>query len=177
MTFVKTASKAALVSLFLSGAVSAEPSISGAQMAFEPRAILDTVGELDAWLDIYSDLPQAEEPVREIALIEAGTEVLYEGQMTQLDDNVRGLYDATTATIYLVRPWFGDTARDRSVLLHEMAHHRQATAQHWYCPQAMEWGAYLLQEKYLNVLDQSGGFNWGWVLLASSCAVRDHHPD
>jgi hypothetical protein len=41
----------------------------------------------------------------------------------------------------------------------------------------MEWGAYLLQEEYLNALDQSGGFNWGWVLLASSCAVRDHHPD
>lgn len=177
MTTARTASQAALISLLLSGAGAAEPDITGAQLAFEPQAILNAVEELDAWLDIYSDLPQAKEPIGEIALIEAGAEVLYEGQMTQLDSTVHGLYDAETTTIYLVRPWFADTVRDRSVLLHEMVHHRQAAAQHWYCPQAMEWDAYRLQEDYLNMLDQTGGFNWGWVLLASSCAVRDHHPD
>ena len=54
---------------------------------------------------------------------------------------------------------------------------RQAAAHHWYCPQAMEWDAYLIQERYLNALGETGGFNWAWVLLASSCTARDHHPD
>lgn len=176
MDFTKTRTAAAFC-IFIGSAASAEPAITGVQLAFEPQAILEIVEELDAWLDGYSDLPRSSEPLHQIALIEPGSEVPYEGQMTHLDSTVRGVYDAETATIYLVRPWFGDTARDRSVLLHEMVHHRQSSAQHWYCPQAMEWDAYLLQEDYLNAYDQTGGFNWGWVVLASSCAVRDHHPD
>lgn len=173
------AAKTALLCLTLAlpAAAKAEPEITGTRLAFEPQAILDTAEVLDFWLDAYTDLPRSDVPLARIALINAGEEVLYEGRMTQLDSTVRGLYDEKSATIYLTRPWFGDTAKDRSVLLHELVHHRQANAKHWYCPEAMEWDAYLIQEDYLNALGETGDFNWGWVVLASSCAVRDHHPD
>ena len=169
--------KVAAMSLLLAAPATAEPEITGTRRAFEPQAILETAEELELWLDAHTDLPRSEVPLERIALVEAGSDVLYGGRTTQLDSTVRGLYDEETATIYLVRPWFGDTARDRSILLHEMVHHRQASSQHWYCPQAMEWDAYLFQEDYLNAHGQTGGFNWGWVVLASSCGPRDHHPD
>lgn len=155
----------------------AAPEITGARMAFEPQAIRTLVEDLDAWLDARTDLPRSAKPLARVALIDAGSEVPYHGRTTRLGDTVRALYDEAAATIYLVRPWFGDTARDRSILLHELVHHRQATAQHWYCEEAMEWDAYLIQEDYLNALGETGGFNWAWVALASSCATRDHHPD
>jgi hypothetical protein len=161
----------------LAAPAGAEPEIAGERSPYEPRAILDTMEELNLWLDAYTDLPRPDAPVGRVQLVRPGAEILYEGQTTRIDDTVRGVYDADTATIYLVRQWHGETAFDRSVLLHEMVHHRQQAAQHWYCPQAMEWDAYQIQEAYLNAHGESGDFNWAWVLLASSCAVRDHHPD
>lgn len=173
MTFLKETA----LSLLIASPALAAPDVSGTKMAFEERAILDIMEELDLWLDVYTDLPRPDTEVTEIALIPPGTELDYEGHATTLEDTVRGIYDQAASRIYLVRPWFGDSARDRSVLLHEMIHHRQAAAQHWYCPQAMEWDAYLLQEEYLKAHDETGDFNWAWVLLASSCVSRDHHPD
>jgi hypothetical protein len=175
-----TPMKAAAFSIALATAAagaSAEPEIDGARLAFEPAAIREIVVDLEAWLDVHTDLPRSDVPLDRIALIQAGAEVDYEGQPTRLGDTVRGLYDADTATIYLVRPWFGDTARHRSTLLHELVHHRQATAQHWYCDAAMEWDAYKTQDAYLAAHGETGGFNWAWVALVSSCAPRDHHPD
>lgn len=169
--------KATALTLALATPAAAEPDVAGARLAFEPRAILDIREDLGLWLDAYTDLPRAEVPLARIELVEPASSVLYEGRMTRLDDTVRGLYDEESATIYLVRPWFGDRASDRSVLLHEMAHHRQAHQKHWYCPEAMEWGAYLVQEDYLAAHGETGNFNWGWIVLASSCAPRDHHPD
>lgn len=155
----------------------AEPEVAGLRTPYERQAILAIAEELDLWLDTHTDLPRPPLPLARVELVAPRAEILHEGHMTALGGSVRGVYDTQTATIYLVRQWFGDTARDRSVLLHEMVHHRQAHAQHWYCPQAMEWDAYLIQEDYLNAHGETGAFNWAWVLLASSCAVRDHHPD
>ncbi|MHA3977060.1 DUF6647 family protein [Halovulum sp. GXIMD14794] len=169
--------RTSLIAFVLAAPAAAEPEVLGAHAPYEPRAILNTMEVLDLWLDGYSDLPRADVPVARVALVEPGSPILFEGQLTQVAETVRGAYDAETATIYLVRQWYQETAFDRSVLLHEMVHHRQTTAQHWYCPQAMEWDAYLLQEAYLNAHGETGAFNWAWVLLASSCAVRDHHPD
>lgn len=169
--------KSSLIALALAAPADADPRIVGHASPFEAQRIADTMEELNLWLDAYTDLPQSDVPVARVVLVEPGADVLQDGQMMEVGPTVRGVYDADTATIYLVRQWFGDTAFDRSVLLHEMVHHRQVSAQHWYCPQAMEWDAYLIQEEYLNAHEQTGDFNWAWVLLASSCAVRDHHPD
>jgi hypothetical protein len=169
--------KTSLIAVILAAPVGAEPLIEGHVSPYEPQMILDTMEELNLWLDAYTELPRSEVPLARVELIDPGTEVLFEGQAVQIDETVRGVYDADTATIYLVRQWYGETAFDRSVLLHEMIHHRQVSEQHWYCPQAMEWDAYLIQEEYLNAHGETGDFNWAWVLLTSSCAVRDHHPD
>lgn len=173
MKFAQLAS----LSILLSAPALADTKITGAKLAFEAPAILDLVEDLENWLDERTGLPRSDIPVAEIALIEPGTDVLYEGRMTQLESTMRGLYDEESATIYLVRPWFGDTPYEKSILLHELTHHRQVSAKHWYCPQAMEWDAYRFQEDFLNDLGETGNFHWGWVVLASSCAPRDHHPD
>lgn len=166
-----------LIAITFATTAIANPEIAGVTSPYEARTILNTMEKLDLWLDAYTELPRSEVPLERVEIVPPGAEIHYEGQMMQIDQSVRGVYDAESATIYLVRQWYGETAFDRSVLLHEMVHHRQVSAQHWYCPQAMEWDAYLLQERYLNAHDTTGEFNWAWVLLASSCAVRDHHPD
>ncbi|MBF9031249.1 hypothetical protein HKCCE3408_12675 [Rhodobacterales bacterium HKCCE3408] len=167
----------ALIALSLTGPAAAEPEIAGTTSYYEPQAILNTMEELNLWLDANTDLPRSDIPLARVELVQPGADIAYEGQTTQIGQTVRGVYDSETATIYLVRQWYGETAFDRSVLLHEMVHHRQASAQHWYCPQAMEWDAYVVQEEYLNDHGETGDFEWAWVLLSSSCAVRDHHPD
>lgn len=159
------------------GAEISGPEISGTHTAGEQQQILQTMDELDLWLDENTHLPRSTRPLARVELVPQGAEVLYEGQMTLLEDTVRGVYDGKTASIYLVRHWLPDDVHDRSVLLHELVHHRQEDAKHWYCPQAMEWDAYLIQEDYLKAHKQTGNFNWAWVLLQSSCALRDHHPD
>lgn len=163
--------------LLLAAPAAAAPAVTGATSPQEPYAVHATMEQLDLWLDTYTDLPRPDTPLARIGFVAAGEAVPYAGRMTRLESTMRGLYDEASATIYLVRPWFGDTAPDRSVLLHEMAHHRQATAKHWYCPEAMEWDAYRIQEEYLAKLGETGDFNWTWIALLSSCAPRDHHPD
>ena len=161
----------------LAAPAGAEPRVEGHLSPIEPRMILNTIEELNLWLDAYTDLPRSDVPIARIVLLDPGVETALGGPQLQIGETVRGVYDAEAATIYLIRQWYGDSAFDRSVLLHEMVHHRQVSAQHWYCPQAMEWEAYLIQEEYLKAHGETGNFNWAWVLLASSCAVRDHHPD
>jgi len=169
--------KSSLIAMTVATSAAADPLIEGHTSPYMPGKILDTIEELNLWLDAYTDLPRSDVPLDRVALVAPGADILYEGQSTRIDQTVRGVYDADKATIYLVRGWYGETALERSVLLHEMVHHRQVSAQHWYCPQAMEWDAYLVQEEYLKAHGETGDFNWAWVLLASSCAVRDHHPD
>src|SRR6056297_1507706 len=138
--------KTSLIAAIFAAAANAEPEIAGVGTPDASQTILNTMEELNLWLDAYTDLPRSDVPLSRVELVAPGSEVLYEGQMTQIGETVRGLYDEETATIYLVRQWYGETAFDRSVLLHEMVHHRQASAKHWYCPHAMEWDAYLIQE-------------------------------
>lgn len=57
---------------------------------------------------------------------------------------VRAFYDDRTETITLVSPWNMRAPADQSILLHELAHHRQ-TPHHWYCAGAQEFPAYKLQ--------------------------------
>lgn len=172
-----TVFRAAAILLALAGPAVAAPETGSSSRALGSPTRQALIEELEDWLDANTELPRSAIPLVRVALIAAGDEVSYEGRLTRLEDTVRGLYDEGSATIYLVRPWSGDTAWDRSVLLHELVHHRQAAARHWYCPQAMEWDAYRIQESYLDAHGQTGDFQWGWVLLVSSCASRDHHPD
>lgn len=159
------------------GADAPATPVEGARSPHEPRAIAALLPTLDAWITAYSDYPETDRPLAAIRLVEPGYALDHHGQTTVLGGTIRGVYDAETATIYLLRPWFADRPEDQSVLLHELIHHRQVEAKHWYCGQAMEWNAYKLQEAFLEAHGIDPGFHWASILLESSCAVRDHHPD
>jgi hypothetical protein len=152
------------------------PQIEGAHTPAEEGAIDALHQTLDAWLSVYSDYPETERPVARILVVEPGYEFEHLGRMTVLGGTMRGAYASDTATIYLLRPWNAGRPRDQSVLLHELVHHRQVDAKHWYCGQAMEWDAYKLQEEFLAAHGIDPEFHWTRILLESSCAVRDHHP-
>jgi hypothetical protein len=60
------------------------------------------------------------------------------------------LYDDATRTIHLPEGWTGDSPRERSVLVHEMAHHLQNLAgRRFACAAEREAEAYALQDRWL----------------------------
>ena len=142
----------------------------------EAQNLPQLVASLEHWLDRNSDYPSRKAPpqIRMISLHDA---YAVSGQAAKEGVRPRGFYDTETATLYLVRPWSPRDVQDVSVLLHELAHHRQATAKHWYCPGAMELPAYQLQEAFLNAHGETGQINWVAAALEGSCHPKDFHPD
>lgn len=159
---VSTAARALLASLALSGPAAAAPKA-------------EIVDRLETWLDANTDLPRA--PETAVVRIVDPTQIPPPGKTAMaIGKQTRGLYDPVTSTIFLVRPWNPAIPEDVSVLLHEMVHQRLSN-RHSYCAAAQEYTAYKLQETWLN---ENGGkldVNWIAVILASSCAPRDVHPD
>jgi len=141
-----------------------------------PAEIWRIARGLDHWLDRASDYPARADPPG-IAFIDAEDAHAMRERSGRFDGRLRGLYAETTGTIYLVRPWDARDPRDVSVLLHELVHHRQVGARHWYCDSAKEWDAYKLQERWLAQLGIDAGFYWPAILLEASCTPRDIHPD
>jgi len=150
------------------------PAEGGADPA--PARVLAIVTGLEGWLDRVSPYPARME-LPEIVFVDPGDAAAMRERSGRLGGRLRGLYSAPRATIYLVRPWDPRDPRDVSVLLHELVHHRQVTARHWYCDAAQEWDAYRLQERWLAELGLDAGFYWPAVLLEASCTPRDIHPD
>jgi hypothetical protein len=65
-------------------------------------------------------------------------------------DDVRGLYDGDSGTVYLLDGWNAADLRSRSVLLHELVHHVQAFHRISYeCSARREHEAYDLTVKWL----------------------------
>ena len=136
-----------------------------------PPTLLD---RLNGWLDTHSEYAKPDQaPV--IRLITQDEAALLHGVTDRSGGRIRGLYDASAATIYLTEPWSPDNPDDIGVLLHELVHHRQA-GWHWYCEQAQEWRAYQIQADWLGAHGLDDGFYWPAILLQSSCAKRDIHP-
>jgi hypothetical protein len=159
------------------GQVAAEPLVDGSGSQTANATILEIIDDLNDWIartEVYK--PATTSPER-IVFVNAGETIMADGRKVTVKNRTRGLYDGETATIYLARPWSGDNPYDRSVLLHELVHHAQSNARHWYCPQAMEWDAYRLQEEFLAQGNIESGFYWPAILLESSCSKRDIHPD
>ncbi len=138
-----------------------------------PGLVLD----LEAWLDVHSAYSRHPDAPR-IRWIDAKSAKAMSGSSSSLRSGTpRGLYDANTRTIWLVRPWSPRNPHDVSVLLHELVHHRQASAGHWYCAEAQELPAYKLQKKWLAARALEINVNWIAVVLDSACSPRDIHPD
>lgn len=131
---------------------------------------------LERWLDRESPYPARDENPA-IRLISEQRAYALSGQGQRLGFRRRGLYDAETGTIYLVRPWSMRSPSDVSVLLHELVHHRQVGARHWVCPGQQEEPAYRLQDAWLAEQNASIDINWIAVTLMAGCTPRDFHPD
>lgn len=134
------------------------------------------VATLDDWLDAHSDWPQRETPPRILHVSSWQAEARRGASASFQRGPLRGLYDPERAEILLVAPWDPRSAEDVSVLLHELAHHRQAP-HHWYCPAAQELPAYRLQEAWLEERGMRADFNWIAVVLDAGCTPRDIHPE
>ena len=135
----------------------------------------EVLSDLNTWLDanVEYDRPDSNPQIK---IVSPERILTLHGVPDRAGGPTLGLYDEITETIYLAEPWSADTLYDVSVLLHEMVHHRQAQ-QHWYCPQAQEWRAYQIQAQWLVEQDIEDEFYWPAILLQSSCAKRDIHPE
>ncbi|RXV59648.1 hypothetical protein C6W92_14970 [Roseovarius sp. A46] len=148
-------------------------SVAGWQHA---HSMTTLVSSLDAWLDAQSDWPRREVAPR-VRLVSKWQAAARQGATASFQrGRLRGLYDPDRFEILLVRPWDPRKADDVAVLLHELAHHRQAP-HHWYCPAAQELAAYRLQERWLWEQGQSLDVNWMAVVLDAGCTPRDIHPE
>ena len=137
----------------------------------------ELVAQLDRWLDTHTDLPR-----RTTAALIRLTDLAHVASMshdhrTAASPTLRGLYDPDAETVWLVRPWDARNPYDVGTLLHELVHHRQAEAGHWYCPGAKELPAYRVQQAWLNELGLEPDVNWIAVVIEAGCTPRDIHPD
>lgn len=143
----------------------------------DARTMPDLVATLDLWLDANAPWPRRDQPPS-IRWISPQNARALSGQAARGGAHKpRGFYDADRRIIHLVEPWTPGDPQDVSVLLHELAHHRQATAGHWYCPGAQELPAYRLQAAWLEGLGLTANINWIAVVLEAGCSPRDIHPD
>lgn len=133
------------------------------------------LAELNAWLDAETEYARRGSQPR-IKFIGAEQAEYLHGVADRSGGRTRGLYNNETETIYLTAPWSASNRRDVSVLLHEMVHHRQSE-HHWYCEQAQEWRAYQIQAQWMGEQNIDDRFYWPAILLQSSCAKRDIHPE
>ncbi|KUF12549.1 DUF6647 family protein [Pseudoponticoccus marisrubri] len=136
------------------------------------------VGLLEGWLDAQPGaLPRRTTPP-EIRLIGAPRAAsMHSALFASHQGRLRGLYDPQAQTVYLVHPWSARDPFDVGVLLHELVHHRQNGAGHWYCPGAQELPAYRLQQRWLQGMGLEPDVNWIAVVLEAGCTPRDIHPD
>ena len=131
---------------------------------------------LDTWLDDHGPYPRRQAAAR-VRLVTAYEARSLSGRAARVGVTPRGYYDPDTATIYLIRPWSPESPQDVSVFLHELVHHRQQVAGHWYCPGAQEPEAYRLQEAWLAERGESIAINRIAVALEAGCTPNDFHPD
>jgi hypothetical protein len=84
------------------------------------------------------------------------------------------LYDDALKSIFLADDWVGQSAADKSILVHEMVHHIQNLANMKYeCPMAREKPAYLAQDKWLAQhglsLEQEFEVDMFTIVVSSAC--------
>ncbi len=144
--------------------------------AWRHSANVTTLAEtLDGWLKDRIAYPRKAPP--RIRIIDSAGAANLRQRSVRMSQRTRGLYDPEAQTIYLVAPWSPRDAGDVSVLLHELVHHRQDGARHWYCPGAQEPEAYRLQQAWLAERGLAMRINRIAVVLEAGCARRDIHPD
>jgi len=122
---------------------------------------------LTTWLSIHLGIPPVEDhPKVKFAAAAAMAELHFArsgapadsgvGEAAGFRHDLEAIYDDRSRTIYLPEGWTGKTPAEVSVLVHELAHHLQNTAELKYdCAEAREKPAYQAQERWLELFDTS----------------------
>lgn len=140
-----------------------------------PNTMPELVEELETWLDDNSPWPRRDS-LPSIRMLPPSLAAGQYGSAGHAGGTLRAFYDDRTETITLVSPWNMRDPADQSILLHELAHHRQAP-HHWYCAGAQELPAYELQAAWAEEHGAEVAINWIAAVLESGCTRRDIHPD
>lgn len=158
-----------------SAAVALCLSIAIPAAAEEPRnapPLLDTVM---LWLVANYDLAAAAQVPALVGVPDA--ELIakrYGPAATVRPGEVVAIYDDDGRTIYLSESWTGGTPAELSVLVHEMVHHLQSTADmRFACPAEREVLAYRAQDAWLGLfgesLESAFGIDAATLLVSTVC--------
>lgn len=135
-------------------------------------SLLDTI---ELWLGANFGLPPAAEPP-DILIVPATrlVEIRYGAGSMVPPGDVVAAYDYERRVIYLTEGWTGRTPGQISVLVHEMVHHLQASADmRFACPAEQELVAYQAQDEWLKLfgtdLARSFGIDPATLLVATVC--------
>jgi hypothetical protein len=161
-----------------------EQSPSGTDASKTAQRLFD---EIVIWLSANFDLPATPHgsEIRftsklELARMRAAGRAHWQGltQQEETDELVQrtvvAVYDMKLKTIFLSDDWVGRSPQDQSVLVHEIVHHLQNSAQlKFECPAAREKMAYMAQEKWLarfgTSLEDQFGIDMFTVVVTSAC--------
>ena len=162
---MRTAIRNTATVLFLAGAgpAAAEP--------LQPPPLLDTIA---LWLEVNFDLPAAQKHPTLATLPAAElVEIRYGAGSSVSPGEVVAVYD-DSGTIYFTEGWTGSSVAQLSVLVHEMVHHLQTSADmRFACPGEREAVAYRAQEAWLQLfgmsLETTFDIDPAMLLFATAC--------
>jgi len=144
----------------------------GAAEIRPPPSLIDTI---ELWLVANFDLEPAASPP-DLMTVAASrlVEIRYGPASLVAPGEVMGAYDDASRIIYLSEGWNGRTPDQLSVLVHEMVHHLQASADmRFACPAEREVLAYRAQDAWLQLfgmdLESAFGIDPAALLVATVC--------
>lgn len=143
--------------------------------AAETQAAPSLLDMIELWLGANFSLAPAAEPPRLMTVPDARlVEIRYGPASAVAPGDVMAAYDDDNRTIYLMEGWTGRSPAELSVLVHEMVHHLQASADmRFACPAEREELAYRAQDAWLQLFDldlkSAFGIDRTTVLIATVC--------
>lgn len=141
--------------------------------ANEPHDALHLLDTIALWLSVNFDLPLPTKNPDLMSVPPADLVVMrYGSDSTARAGDVIAVYDE--GTIFLSRGWTGQSPAELSILVHEMVHHLQASADmRFACPGEREVLAYRAQDAWLGMfgesLESAFGIDQGTILVGTAC--------
>jgi hypothetical protein len=164
-----------LISTVRSTAVALSLAVAAPAAAAEARNLPSLIDTIELWLVTNFDLkPMASPPELMTVAPSRLVEIRYGSASLVSPGDVVAAYDEASRVIYLTEGWNGRTPEQLSVLVHEMVHHLQASADmRFACPAEREVLAYRAQDAWLRLfgtdLESAFGIGAATLLVATVC--------
>lgn len=131
--------------------------LSATPESARPRDAPPVLDAIVLWLSANFDLPVSVQAPLLATLPEAELVAMRYGPQAQVaPGQVVALYDEAGGTIYLSEGWTGRSPAELSVLVHELVHHLQSSAnQRFACPAERERLAYHAQDEWLALFGET----------------------